>query len=125
MVHIFQVYRIDKSMKGNHFNTGREEKWKVVKDKKFDKEEEAQDYVFRMNRHYHAIDLQLHNLQDKDEIRNRCLNDENFMHRRTYFLQVPDLEKIRQLLSNDGITVYRDKTDGSPKKSMMHTLWCI
>lgn len=100
-----KVYRIDRTtVKGNHFGLAREEKWTVNVDADFQTLDEAESYVVKMNKAHHAVDLNLQGL-NPDEIKHRCLYDEKWFHKKTYFLDQPPLEKIRSLLMDDGVHI--------------------
>ena len=100
------VYRIDKFiLNGNHHNLGRDEKWKIVKDSEFENLEDAEKYVEKMNKQFHTIDLSLHQLKDLNEIKHRCVYDDNFNHRKSFFINRPSISKIKEQLIKEGITV--------------------
>lgn len=112
-----KVYRIDRTtIKGNHFGLGREEKWSVKLDADFETVEEAESYVLQMNKAHHAVDLNLSALID-DEIKKRCLYDEEWAHRKTYFLEYPPIDKIKSLLLEDGIHLKPKNFLNSTKKT--------
>jgi hypothetical protein len=62
-----------------------------------------------MNKAHHAIDLNLQGLTD-DEVKHRCVYDESWFHRKTYFLGHPPVEKIRSLLLDDGVHIRPQNT---------------
>lgn len=99
-----KVYRIDRiGIKGNHFGLGREEKWCVKEDCEYPTLEEAESYVLKMNKSQHAVDLNITTMTNDEEIKQRCVYDEEWAHRRSYFLGQPPIKKIKELLSQDGV----------------------
>lgn len=102
----YTVYRIDKTdSKRDAYTVNRIQTWEVVKDLKFSNPEDAQEYVISKNKQLHAIDLGLHCITDPDEIRYRCLDDPDLVHKRSYFIGKPNIKEIKRLLLKDHINI--------------------
>lgn len=88
------VYRIDK-----HDST-----WHVVYDQVFSSLSEARDYVINKNRNECSDSLELEKLPNIESISNRC-TDEQWSHKRKYFIGKPDTLLIQMRLIEDNIEI--------------------
>ncbi len=107
-----QVYKIDTyESKGNSHSIGiREENWFLRKDKVFDIEEDAKEYVRNQNRLHTILPTYLITLKtqaEKDAFVDYFCFDPNskYLHERRYFLQRPSSRKITDELRKNGIRI--------------------
>lgn len=99
---MFTVYRIDKvDTYGNSHGVNRDETWSLEKDKTFNSEEEATEYVIAMNRRFCSYDLGI--IGASDELISLRCTGRKWCHKQRYFLEKPDIKLIRKKLEDSGI----------------------
>jgi len=105
------VYKIQISDTfGNSHATNRDETWYVKKDKTFDTEEEAKEYIIDRTRLFvpelSSFLYILNDDEDKHDFCDKfCFTDERYMTKRRYFIGPPDLKKMKALLIKERIQV--------------------
>lgn len=104
------VYKIQVSDTfGNSHFTNRDETWYVLKDKEFDTEEEAKEYIIGRTRLF-VPELSSHLITITDDKKHEfcnefCFTNEVYMAKRRYFIGKPDLKVMKAQLIRDSIMV--------------------
>lgn len=103
---MYQIYKIVTTpMSGNSHGVCREENWNLVKDKSFNNLPDAETYVIFKNRQQASHELGLMYCNNYKVWRKRCLEDDEWLSRRKYFIGRPDVQKIKQQLQERHIDV--------------------
>lgn len=109
---MYQVYRIDTyDAKSNSHSIGiREENWYLRKDKIFDNEEQAKEYVRLQNRKFSTLPTYLISLKtdkEKREFVDKFCFEENtpYLYERRYYLGMVSTKNLVNNLKQQGIIV--------------------
>lgn len=103
----YQVYQIVKiPTRGYSYTFDREEIWSVQLNAAFASEDDAKEYVVKMNRKYCGYELGILHSNDYNLIVRRC-TDPEWCHLQRYFIGYPNTDMISDKLRKDNIRVLR------------------
>lgn len=104
----YQIFRIQSTPSStNAYTTGRMETWTVVPDITFTDLENAKNYVITQNLIHSELArflIDLSNEEEKDAFKLEFCFGNNYVHLQRYFLGVPNVNKIKELLKATGTT---------------------
>jgi len=108
----FQVFKIDTyDIKGNTYGVGREESWIARKNKSFETEKEAKEYIRKQSLiHTDLINFLtkgmgiLESKEKEDMIEKFCFTEDRFLLYRRFFLGYVPEKEIRRALKASNLT---------------------
>ncbi len=108
MISVYRIKTFDTF--GNSHSTNRDESWSVHKDETFDTLEEAEKYVIEkslIHTEMATYSFELSKDEKQDFYRRFCFDneDDTFLTKRRYFIEYPDIKKIKQMLKKESVQV--------------------